>query len=188
MVWTGARACVRPLAMRTLILSIVLSSSLVVSACGGKGGDGGGEAVECGAFSLTVDGQPVTGLVHGLAFTHKRNGELTQQVDLFNHDKTTCEQITSKTGRPVQEGEVSVRAFTGGSGLMGDGFGIEAHTQMGLGVKLASPAPQKPGDKVALCVPESNIEPQIGDYKGKKIKVSGKLEGTYCGVMDWDAK
>lgn len=175
--------------MRNLIISIVFSSSLVLTACGGKGGGGGGgEAVECGPFSLTVDGQPVTGLTHGLAFTHKRNGELVQQVDLFNHDKTTCEQITSRSGRTVEEGEVSVRAFTGGSGLMGDGFGIESHTQMGLGVKLASAVPQKAGDKVALCVPESNVEPQVGDYKGKKVKVSGKFEGTWCGVMDWDAK
>ncbi|MCC6621855.1 MAG: hypothetical protein IT385_11405 [Deltaproteobacteria bacterium] len=168
--------------MKRLILIVgVVSLGSWQAACGG------GKKTECGPLEVTVDGKPVTGLTHGYAITHKRAGELTQQVEVFNHE-AKCEELVSRKGRSVPDGEQAVRAFTGGSGMMGQGVGIESHTQMGVDVALMGEAPKNPGDKVALCVSDASFKPAIGDYKDKAVVVKGKLEGTYCGVMDWDAE
>jgi hypothetical protein len=162
---------------RALLLSLLLS----LSACGKK------TAESCGPVKVTVDGTEIPGLTHGLAMATKQGGALSFQVQVFNHDKATCEQILSKNGRSIPEGEKSVRAFTGG-GMIGDGVGIEAHTQGQLDVTMLTPKPAKDGDVVGLCVGESKFSPEIGDYKGKQIVVKGYFSGPFCGVLDWDAK
>jgi len=166
--------------MKRIMLSVIgVSLASIPAACGGK-------KTECGPLEVTVDGKPLTGLTHGYAITHKRGDELTQQVELFNHE-ATCDELTSRKGRNVPDGEQAIRAFTGGKGTFGRGVGIESHTQMGLDVDLMGEPPKSPGDKVALCVSDASFKPAIGDYKDKAVTVKGKLEGTYCGVMDWDA-
>lgn len=166
------------------MLTPMLLGSALAAACGG----GKKDAASCPAFSLTVDGKPVEGLTHKMAFTHKRGNERTHQVQLFNHDKVTCDELTSMKGRRVADGEVTVAAFTGGAGLMGSGVMVTPHTEFGLAIDLVSEAPAKVGDKVALCVAEKSFTPRVGDYADKAIKIAGLMEGTWCGMMDWDAK
>jgi len=172
--------------MKNLMRPHVLALSLLglgVAACG-KGGGGGGD---CGPLTVTVDGAPVAGLTHGYAITMVQGGERTEQVQLFNHE-AKCEDLVSRKGRTVPDGEESVRAFAGGSGTFGRGIGLDAHTQMGVDVELIGERPKNPGDKVAVCVASASFKPVAGKYKDKAVTVSGKLEGTYCGVMDFDAK
>lgn len=156
--------------------------AIVAAGCGGKKEGGGGAA--CGPLKVTVDGVDVAGLGNGLAITQKEGGESSEQVQLFNHAKATCAQVLSKSGREVPEGEIDVRANAGKS-MMTKGVGIDAHSQMGVEVKLTSAAPKAVGDPVTLCVPETTFTPRVGDYKDKKVTVSGTFAGTWCGVMEF---
>src|SRR5262245_10234420 len=120
--------------MKLILLS--LSWTWLVLACGSKAeGGGGGEAADCPAFELTVDGQAVTGFTNKLAFTHKRSDERIHQVQWFNHDKATCADVTSKKGRVIPEGEVDIAAMAGGSGAFGKGVMMSSHSQLGVDVK-----------------------------------------------------
>jgi hypothetical protein len=166
------------------LLPFAVSALLFTVACS-KGG-GGQDAASCPAFSLAVDGQAVAGFTGKLAFTHKKGEERTHQVSWFNHDKATCEEITSRQGRPVPEGEVSFAAFTGGQGPFGKGVQLGSHSQMGIDVALVSAAPAKAGDKVSLCIPETTFKPGMGPMKDKSVTVKGLVEGSWCGFMDWD--
>jgi hypothetical protein len=154
----------------------------------GAGGGEGGAAAACPAFELSVDGKPVTGVTHKLAFTHKRKDDRTHQVQWFNHDKATCAEVTATKGRVVPDGEVAVGAFAGGKGAFGKGVSLSYHTQLGVAVALVGPAPEKAGDKVSLCVPETTFKPTVGPDKDKSVTVKGLMEGSWCGFMDWDAK
>jgi len=172
--------------------SAIFVAGLSFTACGKSGDAPPGEAAEapktCGPLKVSVDGQELTGLVHGKAIFNKTAGKKTPQVDVFNHDKVTCAELTNIKGRQVADGEVAVRAFAGGSGSFGMGVGFGSHTQMGVNVDILSKMPEKDGDLVALCVKETTFSPTMGDHKGKSVTVSGKFEGAYCGVLDFDAK
>jgi hypothetical protein len=150
-----------------------------------KEGAGGGAAAagSCKPLAVTVDGAPLAAMPNGLARSNKMSGDVTYEVQMFNHDKASCGEMLSKSGRQVPDGEVSVRAFAGGSGMMGKGVGIDAHTQAGGNVSLASPKPKAPGDIVKVCVENVSFTPQVGDLKGKKVTVTGLFEGTFCGEL-----
>lgn len=168
-------------------LTITTILALAAAACGksdDKGGGGGGGGGSCGPLKVTIDGAEVTGLGHGLAITQKMQGEASEQVQLFNHDKATCEEVLSKSGRQTPDGEIAVRANAGKSTMM-KAIGINSSTQMGIEVKLVGKAPSKPGDKVTLCVPETTFKPAGGEHAGKTITMAGTFEGTYCGVMEF---
>jgi hypothetical protein len=151
---------------------------VVLAGCGKKM-----TAESCGPLTVTVDGQPLAAMPHGVARANVMNGDTSYEVEVFNHDKTTCEQLLSKTGREIPDGEVSVRAFAGGDGLMGKGVGIGAHTQAGGDVELVSAKPKAVGDVVSICVSETTFTPKIGDHKDKKIVFKGLVSGKYCGEM-----
>lgn len=163
--------------MKTFALCV-----LVLAACGNKQSASGGE---CKALSVTVDGTPLPAMPHGLAKANNMNGDVSYEVNVFNHDKATCDQLLNKAGREIPEGEVSVRAFAAGAGMTGKGVAIGAHTQMGGHVTLASPPPKAVGDVVKVCVDNVAFKPIAGDYKDKNVVVNGLLEGTYCGEMTW---
>jgi hypothetical protein len=131
---------------------------------------------------VLVNGEQLTGLVHGLAITQVQGGERSEQVQVFNHAKVTCEQVLSKSGRSVEDGEIDVRA-NAGKGLMSKGIGFDAHSQLGIEVALMGAAPSKPGDKVMLCAPETTFKPTVGEFKDKSVTVSGAFIGTWCGEM-----
>jgi len=168
---------------KLVVLVAVLAAGCSKKDEGGGAAGGGGGA--CKPLTVTVDGSALAAMPHGLARSNNMNGDITYEVHMFNHDKSTCEELVSKSGRNVPDGEVSVRAFAGGTGMMGAGVGIESHTQAGDKAKLVSEKPKAAGDLVKICVSEMTFTPRIGDYKDKKVTVSGTFEGKYCGELKW---
>ena len=163
--------------MIKLVLLVV-----VVAACAKKDGATGGA---CKDLSVTVDGTPLPALSKGLAKANDMNGDVSYEVQLFNHDKATCDDMLNKSGRQVPENEISVRAFAAGAGMTGKGVAIDAHTQMGGAVTLASDKPKAVGDVVKVCVDNVSFKPVAGKYKDKQVVVNGLFQGTYCGEMKW---
>lgn len=142
-------------------------------------------AESCGPLTVTIDGQPLPAMPNGLARKSVMTGDSNYEVQLFNHDKSTCEEMISKQGRNVFEGEVSVRAFTGGEGMMGKGVGIEVHIQAGGDVELVSGKPKAVGDVVQICADNVSFKPHMGRNQGKQIKINGLLTGKYCGELNF---
>jgi len=154
---------------------------IVLAACGNK--DGGPKT--CQPLAVTVDGAPLAAMPHGLAKANNMRGDVAYEVQLFNHDKATCEGLLDKAGRQIPDGEVSVRAFAGGAGMTGNGVAIDAHTQMGGRVSLMGDKPKAVGDIVKICVDNAAFKPIAGAYKDKSVVVSGLFEGKYCGEMKY---
>jgi hypothetical protein len=164
--------------MKTIALALLV----LASACAKKEGATAGS---CKDLTVTVDGAPLPALPHGLAKANNMNGDVSYEVQLFNHDKTTCDQFLDKAGRPIPEGEVSVRAFAAGAGMTGKGVSIGTHTQMGGNVTLVSDKPKAVGDIVKVCVDNVSFKPISGDYRDKDVVVSGLFSGKYCGEKSW---
>lgn len=140
-----------------------------------EGGGGG-----CGAPTVTVDGEVVSGLAHGYAVARPRGADTLLEVAVFDRE-VRCEDLLRPSREPA-DGEVSVRAFMGGGGAFGHGVGVDVHTQIGVDVDLASVEPRAPGDRVALCVAEATFTPSVGRFKDRAVTMSGRFEGTFCGV------
>lgn len=162
---------------------LVVVAALLAAGCSKKDGGGGGGA--CKPLSVTVDGTALAAMPHGLARSNNMNGDVSFEVQMFNHDKSTCDEMVSKSGRNIQDGEVSVRAFAGGGGMMGKGVGIGAHTQAGGNINLVGDKPKAVGDIVKICAGDISFTPKMGDHKDKKVVVSGLFEGKYCGELKW---
>ncbi|HEY5923007.1 MAG TPA: hypothetical protein VIV11_15110 [Kofleriaceae bacterium] len=160
----------------------VIAAALLVSACSRKETATGSA---CRPVSVTVDGAALPALPKGLAKANNMNGDISYEVQLFNHDKVTCEDMLNKAGRPIPDGEISVRAFAAGAGMTGKGIAIDSHTQMGGPVTLLSDKPKAAGDVVKVCVDNAAFKPIAGRYKDKDVVVTGLFEGTYCGEMQW---
>jgi|MudIll2142460700_1097286.scaffolds.fasta_scaffold18645_2 hypothetical protein len=139
-------------------------------------------AESCGALTVTVDGKPLPAMPNGLARLTVQGSDKLYEVQVFNHDKSTCEQFVDRSGRQIPDGEVSVRAFAGGDGLMGKGVGIESHTQAGGDVDVVT-KPKAVGDPVSICVGGVSFTPRIGDFKDKKVEMRGLFTGKYCGEL-----
>ena len=154
-----------------------LALLLLVVGCGKKV-----TAESCGALTVSVDGKPLAAMPNGLARLNIYGDSKTYEVQVFNHDKSTCEQFVDRKGREVPTGEVSVRACAGGEGLMGKGVGIESHTQAGGDVDLVT-KPKAVGDQTAICVDSVSFTPRIGDNQGKKVEIKGLFTGKYCGEV-----
>ena len=145
----------------------------------------GATAGSCKPLTVTVDGAALPALPHGLAKANNMNGDVSYEVQLFNHDKATCDDLLNKTGRQIPEGEISVRAFAAGAGMTGKGVAIGAHTQMGGNVTLVGDKPKAAGNIVKVCVDNASFKPIAGDYRDKQVVVNGLFEGTYCGETQW---
>jgi hypothetical protein len=138
----------------------------------------GGPAAGCPPLKITVDGQP---LQLPSAFGIKDQGKWWQ-VELFSHDKHTCDTILKKA-RAVHPGEVSARAFLDptSKGPLAQSVGLGFHTQGMVRVDLAQ-EPKQAGDMLALCVPnEVSFSPAVGSAKGKKVVIHGLFQGRFCG-------
>jgi hypothetical protein len=162
--------------------SIGLLVLVLAAACAKKDGATAGS---CKDLTVTVDGAPLAAVPHGLAKGNNMNGDISYEVQLFNHDKATCDELLNKSGRHIPEGEVSVRAFAAGAGMTGKGVAIGSHTQMGGNVTLVSDKPKAAGDIVKVCVDNVSFKPIAGDYKDKQVVVNGLFSGKYCGEMSW---
>jgi len=158
----------------------LVTLAALAGGCSNKPAAAGGP---CKPLAVTVDGTALAAMPNGLARSNSMNGDISYEVLMFNHDKATCEQLLSKSGRQIPDGEVSVRAFAGGGGMMGKGVGIEAHTQAGGAVSLISAKPKAVGDVVKVCVDDVSFAPKIGELEGMKVTISGLFEGTYCGEL-----
>lgn len=166
--------------MRRCVLGLLTLTVVVLAAgCSKKTRS----PANCRPLSVTAGGTPIRDLGHGLARRNKQARDITLQIDLWNHDKVTCATFNAKRGRAVEPGEVSVRAFSGGDGMMGQGVGIGVHTQGGVDVELVGSAPTAIGDKVALCVDHASFKPIAGTYKDQDVEIDGLFEGTYCGEL-----
>jgi len=165
--------------MKDLALLVVVGSLVACSK------HEGGASGDCKPVAVTVDGTALPAMPKGLAKANNMNGDVSYEVQLFNHDKATCDDMLNKSGRQVPDDEISVRAFAAGAGMTGKGVAIDAHTQMGGAVTLASDTPKAVGDVVKVCVDNVAFTPIAGRYKDKNVVVNGLFEGTYCGEMKW---
>jgi hypothetical protein len=102
------------------------------------------------------------------------------EIQMWNHDKSTCEEYIDPGGRFMVDKEVSVRAFAGGDGLMDKGVGLEATTKAGGDVIVVT-WPKAVGDPVAICADKVSFVATEGAHKGKTIEIKGLFTGKYCG-------
>ena len=135
-------------------------------------------AENCGALLVTIDGERLAATPHGLA--RRMMDTRAFEIQMFNHDKSTCEEFLDRSGRFMVDKEVSVRAFAGGDGAMDKGVGLEATTQAGGYVTVVT-WPKVVGDPVAICVDDASFIANEGAHKGKKIEIKGLFTGKYCG-------
>lgn len=166
-----------------VVVTLLVHGLLAVALIGGcsKKRDRGA----CKPMSVTAGGVAIGALGHGLARLNKTGHTQSWQVDVWNHDKVTCEKYNNKRGRNVEPGEVSVRAFAGGEGMMGQGVGIDVHTQGGVEVEVVGAEPKAIGDQVTLCVDHAAFKPIAGTYKDQDVVIDGLFEGTYCGELSF---
>jgi len=151
-----------------------------------KGGGGAGESAAvpavdpnapCPELAVTADGAALTGLTHGMGVTMVSGSYTTHMVHLFNHDKSTCEEIVSGR-RNTQEGELNVRAWHGAA----PGVGIDVFTQI-EGTITLDKGTEKVGEPLEICVRKPiTFTPNAGAYNGKKVTIVGKFTGAFCGV------
>jgi hypothetical protein len=166
--------------------TLVVIAAVLAAGCSNKdGGGAGGGGGACKPLSVTVDGTALAAMPHGLAKANNRNGDVSYEVTMLNHDKATCAQLLDKAGRQIPDGELSVRAFAGGAGMTGKGVAIDAHTQMGGAVSLVGGKPTAVGDRVKVCADSISFKPVAGAYKDKQVVITGLFEGAYCGEMAW---
>lgn len=131
----------------------------------------------CPELAITADGAAITGLVHGKGVTMVSGAYVTQMVHLFNHDKSTCEELVSGQ-RNTHLGEINVRAFHGDR----PGVGIDEFTQV-EGALTLDKAAKAVGEPLEICVRKPvTFTPNAGSYIGKKVTIVGKFAGAFCGV------
>jgi hypothetical protein len=160
-------------------MSRILLVLVVLAAACGKATPNGAPASSavptvCPPAEILLDGKPFAvghGLaVHGLKFDN-------YVVSLFDTDTITCEdmlQLVSAKRSKVAE----VRASAGGyTGVL---FAGDIDTNVDA---VLEKTPAAIGDPVVVCVPETVELPlqALDEYRGKKLTVRGRFEGSYCG-------
>ena len=166
---------------RILVVGLCLAFA-AIGGCkkGGGEGAGGGGGAPCPAAKITVDGEAFP-VAFALGYRDKTAG--TYAVEFFNQPGVTCEQILAPM-RQMAEGERGGSVFASegdGGGLFGSGVSLESNAQLGGKTRLAT-KPAKPGDPLAICVPDA-IEwaATVGSIQGKKVSIQGLFTGSYCG-------
>lgn len=182
---------IRSLLPSALGLALSLTLTLGLLACGGGDADAAAtdeapdaaaaEPIDCPPLTVTIDGEPVTGLDHALAFSEPENGPGTGGfgVEVFNHAGATCEDVLGAS-RDVPEGEVNVRAFVKEGSTRG-AVAIGSKTNYAQGVELVRKAASS-GDTVAICVTDAGwTTGGFGADAGQRYEISGLFQGEYCG-------
>lgn len=131
----------------------------------------------CGPLTVLVDGTPIEGLTHGTAVVMESGSYRTPMIQLFNHDKATCEEALSGR-RSTKENEINVRAWHGAS----PGVGIDAFTQIEGTITLDKPT-ETVGETMQICVRAPVVfTPNAGAFTGKKVSIAGAFSAPFCGV------
>ncbi len=130
---------------------------------------------KCGPLKVVVDGEEVTNLTHGVAYTLVNKEYRTEEVDLYNHDQVTCEDALD-FGYQSKPGEQKIGAFARDA----QGLNTDAYTWFGVQTKV-SKQPAGVGEEMTICVDETTFTPDTGVYTGKELTISGSFTGTYCG-------
>ncbi len=173
---------------------LALALLLTLTACGGGEPDAAAadgtaadassaaaEAIDCPPLTVTIDGEPVSGLDHALAFSEPETGPGTggYGVEVFNHAEATCEDVLASS-RDVPEGEVNVRAFVQEGSTRG-AVAIGSKTNFAQGVELVRKA-ESVGDTVAICVSNAGwTTGGFGEDAGQRYEISGLFQAEYCG-------
>ena len=165
-----------------MTMKLVAPLALLLVACGSKAAKTTGDT--CAPFSLVADGVAITDLTHGLAVEMKDASGSSLQIEEVNTDAVTCTDVLSKNGRNGATGERSMRAFIGQQ-ASNSGVEFDQFVQMGLSIRRLGAEPVNAGDPVAMCIDNYTFTPIGGPYKDKRVTVGGKLQGTYCGAMDF---
>jgi hypothetical protein len=131
----------------------------------------------CPPLAVLVDGKPLEGITHGQGVIMENSGYRTPMIQLYNHDKSTCEEILTGRRTP-QENEINVRAWHGQM----PGVGIDAFTQIEGTLTLDKPT-EKVGETMQICVRAPVVfTPNAGAYSGKKVSIVGTFAAPFCGV------
>lgn len=134
-------------------------------------------AGRCPALAVFADGKRLDGLVHGQAVIMENAGYRTPMIQLYNHDKSTCDEILTGRRAP-QENEINVRAWHGAM----PGVGIDAYTHIGGAIALETPT-ETVGEVMKICVRGPVVfTPNAGAYSGKQVTIEGLFAASYCGV------
>lgn len=185
------------------LLALALLLTLTLTACGGGDTDSevppadgtadlaasdtsGGATVsaddiDCPPLEVTIDGAPVEGLDHALAFSEPKTGPGTggYGVEVFNHAETTCEDVLASS-RDVPPGEVNVRAFVQEGSSRGS-VAVGSKTSVAQGIELVEKA-ESAGGLVAICVEGASwTTGGFGDDAGQEIEIRGLFAAEYCG-------
>lgn len=131
----------------------------------------------CGPLAVLVNGKPLEGVVHGTAVIMESGSYRTPMIQLYNHDKATCEEALTGRRSP-QENEINVRAWHGER----PGVRIDAFTQIEGTITLDKPT-DKVGETMQICVRAPVVfTPNAGAYAGKKVSIAGAFAAPFCGV------
>ena len=160
----------------------IATLALLLGACTATSSKPNGDT--CKPFSLVADGLAVTDLTHGLAIEMKDASGSSLQLEACNTDAVTCTDVLSKNGRNSAPGERSMRAFIGQQ-ASNSGVEFDQFVQMGLTIRRLGAEPVNAGDPVTMCIDDYTFTPIGGPYKDKRVTVGGKLQGSYCGAMDF---
>lgn len=139
------------------------------------------EDIDCPPLEVTIDGEPVEGLDHALAFSEPKTGPGTggYGVEVFNHAETTCENVLASS-RDVPPGEVNVRAFVQEGSSRGS-VAVGSKTSFAQGIELVEKS-DTPGGLVAICVEGASwTTGGFGDDAGQTIEIRGLFAAEYCG-------
>ncbi len=133
----------------------------------------------CSELSITVDGRELTPLSNAIAIQERKAGGY--MVQLYDHDGVDCRQALSGHRVPRPR-EVFARAYVGPTAHQ-TAVGLGEDTKMDVGAVLAE-RPEKVGDQVAICLRNPvSFTGTAGTWAGKQITMSGRFEGTFCGMQ-----
>ncbi|MEZ4368036.1 MAG: hypothetical protein R2939_17410, partial [Kofleriaceae bacterium] len=150
------------------MLARALGVVIVVAGVGGCRRDVGTAEPGCPALEVTVDGEPVAGLDHGLAFTARNGAFETLTVQQSNRADLGCEDLMPEAGRQRAAGERTVEAFVTG-GRRGTGVALDDYRQLDVAVQALGAAAPTPGAMVSLCVPATTMVPIGGRHAGRTV-------------------
>ncbi len=133
----------------------------------------------CPDLSITVERAELTPLSNAIAIQERKAGGY--MVQLYDHDGVNCKQALSGHRVPRPH-EVFARAYVGPTAHQ-TAVGLGDDTEMDVGAVL-SRGPDRVGDPVVICLRQPvSFDGTAGTWAGKRITMSGRFAGTFCGMQ-----